>query len=570
MSQEQVLATYQQLQQYVGWADDDADRIAAVATLLRPSFPALIDEFYAEILRHEETRAVLTGGEQQIRRLKRSLRDWLSQLLAGEYDQRYVARRWAVGLRHVDIGVPSVFVNVSLARLRLGLCEYLIKHWEDDQATLQATLGSLHKLLDLDLAVIEHAYHSENLGRVRRAIDTGRRQQAAVAFIGRRALQGGDLPGLMNETVRIVADTLRVELCKVLELSSEGDRLVLKAGHGWPADAIGSAAVGSEPTTQAGYTLQQKSPVVVEDFAHETRFQLPPILAERGVVSGMSVLIHGDEQPYGVLGAHATHPTKFEQSDVDFLQSVANVVAEAIRRKDVEQRVLQSERLAAIGQMIAGLAHESRNALQRSQACLEMLELELADNPDAMEMIVRSQRAQQHLNRLFEEVRGYAAPMVLDRGEADVAEIWREAWDYLAAQREGRDAVLIERLGRANRRCEVDHFQLIQVFRNVFENALSACEDPTEIVVRCDAEQVGERRGLRISIRDNGPGMNEEQHRRVFEPFYTTKTKGTGLGMAISERIVEAHGGAIRIGSSDLGAEVVITLPRKERDPAHD
>ena len=83
-------------------------------------------------------------------------------------------------------------------------------------------------------------------------------------------------------------------------------------------------------------------------------------------------------------------------------------------RQAAQERMLQAERLAAIGQMVAGLAHESGNALARSQACLEMLALEVEDRPEALDLIGRIQKAQDHLQQLYEEVRSYAAPLKLD------------------------------------------------------------------------------------------------------------------------------------------------------------
>ena len=102
-----------------------------------------------------------------------------------------------------------------------------------------------------------------------------------------------------------------------------------------------------------------------------------------------------------------------------------------------------------------------------------------------------------------------------------------------------------------------------QVFRNLLENALAACPDPVEIAFRCAPCDLGGRPAVRWSVQDNGPGLDQDQHKRVFEPFYTTKTKGTGLGLAIARRVIEAHGGRIEAGDRGTGAEFVITLPRE-------
>jgi signal transduction histidine kinase len=102
----------------------------------------------------------------------------------------------------------------------------------------------------------------------------------------------------------------------------------------------------------------------------------------------------------------------------------------------------------------------------------------------------------------------------------------------------------------------------VQVFRNLFENSLAACKDPVVIHVQSEQSVLRDAPAIRVCVRDNGPGMSPEQRRRIFEPFYTTKARGTGLGMAIAQRIIEAHQGTIQVGNSlNVGAEIVITLP---------
>ena len=114
--------------------------------------------------------------------------------------------------------------------------------------------------------------------------------------------------------------------------------------------------------------------------------------------------------------------------------------------KQAQERALQSERLAAIGQMVTGLAHESRNALQRCQACLEMLALKVRDRPEALELIARLQKAQDHLHHLYEDVRGYAAPIKLEKAPCDLRQVWRESWAHLEQARKDRQARLQESL----------------------------------------------------------------------------------------------------------------------------
>src|SRR6185437_3573095 len=134
-----------------------------------PHLTARIDDFYDEIGRHPNALKVITGGQAQINRLKGTLIQWLRELLAGCYDQKYVARRWLVGWRHVEIGLEQVYTNVALSRLRLGLMRALHDNWRGDLQALQDTVRSLNKLLDLDLAIIEDAYQAEYAARLQRS-----------------------------------------------------------------------------------------------------------------------------------------------------------------------------------------------------------------------------------------------------------------------------------------------------------------------------------------------------------------------------------------------------------------
>ncbi len=171
------------------------------------------------------------------------------------------------------------------------------------------------------------------------------RQQAAVAQLGQLALSGGDLRRLMDEAVSVVAETLEVEYCKILEMLSDGRGLLLRAGVGWKEGTIGQAIVPGDVESQAGYTLRSREPVVAEDLRTETRFSAPRLLVEHGVVSGLSVIIPCGECPFGILGAHTRRRRTFDKDDVNFLQAVAHTLAAAIERKRAEEALRQQAQI---------------------------------------------------------------------------------------------------------------------------------------------------------------------------------------------------------------------------------
>jgi signal transduction histidine kinase len=169
MNPNEFYLRYQELQAYVGWTDADARNVQSVAGVLDPFLPGLVDDFYEEIQRHPGAVRVITGGQAQIDRLKGTLIAWLRELLAGPYGRDYVARRWQVGWRHVEIGLDQVYTNVALSRLRRGLLHALEGSWQGEPQALLAVRVSLNTLLDLDLAIIEDAYQAEYAARQQRS-----------------------------------------------------------------------------------------------------------------------------------------------------------------------------------------------------------------------------------------------------------------------------------------------------------------------------------------------------------------------------------------------------------------
>lgn len=179
--------------------------------------------------------------------------------------------------------------------------------------------------------------------RLEEALATRVRQQAALAELSRFALSATDLPTLFDRAVAQVAETFGVEYCKILELQPDGETMKLAAGVGWRPGLVGTALIPAGRESQAGYTLLASAPVVIEDLRTETRFSGPALLHEHSVVSGISVMIAGRERPFGVLGAHTTRYRRFTADDIHFVQAVANLLAEAIQRRRIEE-ALATER----------------------------------------------------------------------------------------------------------------------------------------------------------------------------------------------------------------------------------
>jgi two-component sensor histidine kinase len=165
------------------------------------------------------------------------------------------------------------------------------------------------------------------------------KQQEALVQLGERALAERDLERLLNDTVSTIAVTLSVDFVKILELLPGNADLLLRAGFGWKRALVGSVIASIGPKSYGRYTLDAPRPVVTEDFASETRFEVDAYLRDHGCVSGMNATIAGrDDRFYGILGVCSRTRRHFAAQETAFLAAVADLLAGAIARRQLEQR----------------------------------------------------------------------------------------------------------------------------------------------------------------------------------------------------------------------------------------
>ncbi len=197
--------------------------------------------------------------------------------------------------------------------------------------------------------------------RIEETLNQRVRQQAAVADLGQQALVSIDLPSFMNRLVETVGQTLDVGFVELWEISPARDEFLLVSAVGWPIEDIGSLTIPATPQSEAGYTLQVGGPVIVHDLTTERRYEDADLLSARGIVSGISVLVTVGDNPYGVLSVHTSERTQFTQDDVNFVQSVANILVTTVDHERAEElqrhyaAIVSSSDDAIIGETLNGL-----------------------------------------------------------------------------------------------------------------------------------------------------------------------------------------------------------------------
>jgi two-component system, chemotaxis family, CheB/CheR fusion protein len=173
-------------------------------------------------------------------------------------------------------------------------------------------------------------------------------RQVVLMRLGMQALEAPDLESFLNQAVREVQQVLGTDYCKILELSTDEQTLLLRSGVGWKEGLVGIASVSADLDSQAGFTLQAGEPVIVDDLTAERRFTGPRLLHEYGVKSGLSCVIGGGDHVYGVLGAHTRSQRAFTVDDAAFLQRVADVVSSTVERHQMRTRMMIEAAVAKV------------------------------------------------------------------------------------------------------------------------------------------------------------------------------------------------------------------------------
>ncbi|MGE3916935.1 MAG: sensor histidine kinase [Hyphomicrobiaceae bacterium] len=170
-----------------------------------------------------------------------------------------------------------------------------------------------------------------------RALQQRIRLQEIISELGVSALKGATFDKLLNDTVRLTAEGLNAELCKILEYLPSSGRLLVRAGIGWGPGIIGVATIGADLASPAGFALRTGKPVISNHLEDEQRFTTPEMLRKHGVRRAMNVILQGDGRPFGVLEVDSTSENDFEERDLAFLQGVANLLGMAIERERHER-----------------------------------------------------------------------------------------------------------------------------------------------------------------------------------------------------------------------------------------
>lgn len=447
------------------------------------------------------------------------------------------------------------------------------------KSELKEEVGRLRqRVIELELA-------EEKRQRIEAELRARVQQQAVVAELGQRVLAGADLPTLLDETTLLVANTLGVDFCQILELLPDRDALLLRAGVGWQKGLVGQVLVDARPDSHMGYTLFSSEPVIVEHLESDNRFRTTSLLHQHHIVSGVSVIIDGEKWPFGVLSIHTCRQHTFTKDDINFLQAVANVLASAVEHKrtqealneaheQLEKRVkertaelqLANEELRTFAYIVS---HDLRAPLVNIKGFVGELGFAIEDIRPLIEQVLPglNKEQQQLLTTAFNEEIPEAMTFIdasvtrmdglvnailklsrLGRRELyfepiNMNALVRSTLETLAHQIEQRQVrVTVDTLPQVI----ADQTSMEQIIGNILSNAVLYLHQDRPGEIKISGYRNHHETGF--SIKDNGRGIATEDKQKVFELFRRAGRQdvpGEGMGLAYVRTLVRRHGGRI-------------------------
>ena len=377
------------------------------------------------------------------------------------------------------------------------------------------------------------------------------------------------LNDVLQAVMSVTADVMGAEAASLAIRDDDTGDLIFHVAQGDSADAVQS--VHLKPGEGViGWVVESGESTLVNDVSTDDRF-LSDVDEASGFVtrSILCVPLRTSTQTLGAIEVmNKIDGSDFTDMDVVLCEAIASQAAMAIENAMLHKQVVQSERMAAIGQTVAGLGHCIKNVLNGIQGGGYMVDSAIRKD-DAAQLergwgIVKKNNI--FMQELVLDMLHYSKEREPEYETCDVNEIVESVCDLMAVKGEEKGVKVTWAVNETLRAISVDPKGIRRCLLNLVSNAVDACEGREGDRVVHVASQDGDDVMFRMRVSDTGCGLSDEARQNLFKMFFSTKgSKGTGLGLAVTHKIVAEHGGSIDVESEiDTGTTFVVSLPREK------
>lgn len=381
-----------------------------------------------------------------------------------------------------------------------------------------------------------------------------------------------DLEEALSSITREASTLMKAPTCALQLLDETDSKLSLVASFGAGESYLNKPDVNISESF-SGSVVRLKKPLQIENVQTSNTYQQQDIARKEGLVAMLSIPLVFGSKAIGTLNVYKKESYVFSNEEIHIAMALAEFSAMAIEKARLLERIVESEellrqneKLSALGLLAGEVAHEIRNPLTVLKMLYHSLELKFPKNDPREEDVRIMGEKMDHLNNIVEQILTFARnaepqfkPSDINKTIDDLRILVRQK---IAQQNVQLDVQLSDNLPKV----KADDQQLSQVFLNLTLNALEAMPNGGKLTIKSDSIQLSENdknpTHVRIEFSDTGSGMDSESRKKAFTSLLNTnKPGGTGIGLAIVNRIIESHSGQIKIKSNAIGTTFSIHIP---------
>lgn len=417
------------------------------------------------------------------------------------------------------------------------------------------------------MTIKEKAEYLENLLEENKKVQTAIRRKNLELSALNKIISTVSMPLDLQEVLDLAVTELHTivpdKAVAIFVLDHEKQQLILAAQQGLSEEFVACVSQLNISEGLAGRVARERKPLAYDDYT-----QFPEALEAAArmakVKSLLSVPLMSMHTIHGVLNVASTTPYHFPPEEISLMTLIGYQIGSAMERAQLHEDMKRNERLASIGRVSSILAHEIRNPLSSIKTNIQVLARKLDLEGFDKKRLDIALAEIRRLERVLKEMLDFARPMTMTKSERFIDHIIDRCLELLDGSLKSAGIKVIRKKARTKKSLVLDSEKIEEALLNILLNSIDAMPGGGTLQITTRCVRRSEERAVAVKIRDTGSGIAPEHLGKIFDPFFSAKTRGVGLGLTNVRSIIDAHGGIVEVESRvGEGTLFTITLPER-------